>query len=214
MPFIAYYRVSTDKQGISGLGLDAQRAAILKHVNHPLALVAEFTEVESGKKHTNRPQLTFALAECKKRKAVLAIAKLDRLARDVHFISGLQKTGVDFVCCDNPNANKTMIQMLAVFSEYEREQISERTKLALAQAKKRGKILGNPRLSEARERALDKIKAMRPDKAIVRLIHSWKVERKTLRFMAGELNKLNIKAPRGGVWYATSVKNFLASNPN
>ena len=135
--FVAYYRVSTDRQGTSGLGLDAQRQAVARHIA-PSRPVIEFTEVESGKRHTNRPQLLVALAECKKRRAVLVIAKLDRLARNVAFISALMESGTEFVCCDNPHANKLMLHMLAAFAEHEREQISQRTTVALAEAKRRG----------------------------------------------------------------------------
>src|ERR1022692_323865 len=99
--FIAYYRVSTDRQGASGLGLEAQRAAVLRHINTG-PLVAEYTEVESGKKHTNRPQLLAALQECRRRKATLLIAKLDRLGRNVAFISALMESGAEFVCCAIP----------------------------------------------------------------------------------------------------------------
>jgi len=95
-----------------------------RHIGAGSELLAEFKEIESGKKHTNRPQLQAALQQCRKSKATLVIAKLDRLARNVHFITGLIESRVDFVCCDNPHANKAMLQMLAVFAEHEREQIS------------------------------------------------------------------------------------------
>ena len=136
--FIAYYRVSTDRQGRSGLGLDAQREAVLRHLaGHAGKLVAEFCEIESGNR-SDRPQLAAAIAAAKKAKATLIIAKLDRLARNVHFVSGLMESGVDFVAADNPHANKLMVHMLAAFAEHEREQISQRTKDALAAAKARG----------------------------------------------------------------------------
>lgn len=212
MPYVAYYRVSTDKQGASGLGLDAQRAAVMKHVGNSFALVSEFTEIESGKRHANRPQLVAALADCRKRKATLVIAKLDRLGRNVAFIATLMEGGVDFICCDNPHANRLMLHMLAAFAEHEREQISQRTKAALAQAKQRGKVLGNPRIAEARKLALAKITSQRPAPEVMRLMSGWKEQGRTLRYMAAELNKLNIRAPRGGQWYATSVRNALNSN--
>jgi DNA invertase Pin-like site-specific DNA recombinase len=148
--FIAYYRVSTDRQGASGLGLEAQRAAVLRHIG-PGQLATEYTEVESGKKHTNRPQLLTALQECRRKKATLVIAKLDRLRRNVAFISALMDSGADFVCCDNPHANRLMLHMPAAFAEHEREQISHRTKAALAAAKARGVKLGNPRAIDALE---------------------------------------------------------------
>src|SRR4051794_1999837 len=148
MTYIAYYRVSTDRQGASGLGLEAQRATVLRHLATD-QLAAEYTEVESGKKHTNRPQLLAALQECRKRRATLVIAKLDRLGRNVAFISALMESGAEFVCCDNPHANRLMLHMLAAFAEHEREQISQRTKAALAAAKARGVKLGNPRPLDA-----------------------------------------------------------------
>src|SRR5262249_29400720 len=140
--FIAYFRVSTDRQGRSGLGLDAQREAVLRHVGSNRGeLIDEFCEIESGKRN-DRPQLSAAIAATKKAKATLIIAKLDRLARNVHFVSGLMESGVDFVAADNPHANKLMVHMLAAFAEHEREQISQRTKDALAAAKARGIRLG------------------------------------------------------------------------
>ncbi len=141
--FIAYYRVSTDRQGWSGLGLEAQRATVAAHLGHGQALKAEFTEIETGKRN-DRPELIKALAECKKQRARLIIAKLDRLARNLHFISGLMESGIEFVACDVPGANRLMLQILAVFAEHEREMISKRTKEALAAAKARGCRLGNP----------------------------------------------------------------------
>src|ERR1700730_5914997 len=138
--FVAYYRVSTERQGRSGLGLDAQREAVVRHVTgHNGELIADFCE--SGKR-SDRPQLAAAIGAAKKAKATLIIAKLDRLARNVHFISGLMESGVDFVAADNPHANKLMVHLLAAFAEHEREQISQRTKDALAAAKVRGIRLG------------------------------------------------------------------------
>jgi DNA invertase Pin-like site-specific DNA recombinase len=110
--YIAYYRVSTPRQGESGLGLDAQREAVQRFAAAG-TVIAEFTEIESGKKHTNRPQLDAALAECKKKKATLVIAKLDRLARNVHFISGLMQSKANFVAVDMPNANNFTVHITA-----------------------------------------------------------------------------------------------------
>jgi DNA invertase Pin-like site-specific DNA recombinase len=132
--FVAYYRVSTQKQGVSGLGLDAQKAAVAAYLNGgDWSLVGEFEEVETGdgaNALAKRPQLRAALALCKKHKAILVIAKLDRLARNVHFVSGLLEAGIEFVACDMPQANKVMIQMFAVMSEWEREAIGARTSAA------------------------------------------------------------------------------------
>lgn len=136
--YIAYYRVSTTRQGQSGLGLEAQQQAVKQYLNGGnWQILAEFTEIESGKRN-DRPKLAEAIALCKRLQATLVIAKLDRLARNVHFISGLMESGVEFVAVDNPNANRLMLHMLAAFAEHEREQISRRTKDALAAAKARG----------------------------------------------------------------------------
>jgi DNA invertase Pin-like site-specific DNA recombinase len=144
--FIAYYRVSTAQQGSSGLGLDAQRQAVARHVGGAGGkLVGEFEEIESGKKN-DRPQIAAALAACRVQRATLIIAKLDRLARNVAFISSLMESGVDFVAADMPMANRLTIHILAAVAEHEREMISARTKAALAAAKSRGVRLGNPRL--------------------------------------------------------------------
>src|SRR5215218_1388890 len=117
-PYIAYYRVSTDRQGRSGLGLDAQRAAVAGYLAGRGALLAEYTEVESGKKN-DRPQLAAALGECRRHRARLVIAKLDRLARNVYFISGLMESGVDFVAVDMPEANRLTLHILAAVAEHE-----------------------------------------------------------------------------------------------
>jgi len=144
--FVAYYRVSTDKQGRSGLGLDAQREAVARHVASVTGvIVGAFEEVESGKRN-DRPQLRLALGACRVKRAVLVIAKLDRLTRNVAFLANLMESGVEFVACDNPHATKFTIHILAAVAEHEREMISARTKAAMAAAKARGTKLGNPRL--------------------------------------------------------------------
>src|SRR5215471_5776281 len=150
--FVAYFRVSTDRQGKSGLGLEAQRKAVLDYLNGgSWELVQEFVEVESGK-HSERPQLEAALAACKKHRARLVIAKLDRLSRNLAFIATLMESGVEFTAVDNPHANKLTIHILAAVAQHEREMISERTKAALAAAKARGQRLGNPQLDKAAKR--------------------------------------------------------------
>lgn len=139
---IAYYRVSTRRQGKSGLGLDGQRAAVVEHARqHTTKVLAEYTEVESGRRN-DRPELAKALAHAKRCRATLVVAKLDRLARNVAFTSALLESGVDFVCCDNPHANRLTIHILAAVAEDEARRISERTCAALAAAKCRGRQLG------------------------------------------------------------------------
>ena len=206
--FIAYYRVSTDRQGASGLGLDAQRQAVGQHVGAG-QLIAEYTEIESGRRHTNRPQLLAALAECRKRRAVLLIARLDRLARNVAFIANLMEGGADFIACDMPTANRLTIHILAAVAEHEREMISKRTKVALAEAKRRGTRLGNPQIAEARERAQQVHHHRRPAAEVIRLMQGWRHQDWTLRRIAAELNHLSIRPPRGRQWYASSVRNQL-----
>jgi len=140
--YVAYLRVSTQRQGVSGLGLEAQRAAVEQFVRSASGkLLAEFVEVESGARRS-RPILERSIAHCRKEGATLLIAKLDRLARNVAFVSSLMEGRVDFVAADAPYANKLMIHILAAFAEHEREQISERTRVALAAAKHRGVLLG------------------------------------------------------------------------
>ncbi len=206
--YIAYYRVSTDRQGASGLGLEAQRHTVASFIGLG-KLIAEYTEIESGKRHDNRPQLLAAIEQCRKSKAVLVIAKLDRLARDVHFISGLQKGKVDFVCCDNPHANKTMLQMMAVFAEHEREMISQRTKEALAAAKRRGVKLGNPRLAEATKRAAEVNRSEPPAPEIFAFMRQLQERGESLRAIARQLNRLNLRTARGSQWHAKTVRAVL-----
>ena len=144
MHIIAYLRVSTSKQGASGLGLEAQRAAVQAYANtggH--RLLQEYVEVESGAK-SSRPELQAALTACRLHRATLVIAKLDRLARNLLFIANLMETDIEFVACDMPAANRLTLHLLAAIAEHERRMISERTKAALQAAKARGIRLGNP----------------------------------------------------------------------
>lgn len=212
MKFVAYYRVSTDRQGMSGLGLDAQRAAVAKHIGQA-ELVAEFTEVESGRKN-DREQLAHALSLAKRTKATLVIAKLDRLARNVHFISGLLESGVPFVCADMPEADRTFLQMMAVFAELEARKISERTKAALAQIKAQGRKLGCPTPELGSAAGIAKLQAKADRYAervgpVVREIMA-KTGAKTLRDIADVLQARGIETPRGGcVWHPSQVANLL-----
>ena len=144
--WVSYLRVSTDRQGTSGLGLEAQRAAVNAFLNGgSWTLAAEYVEVESGKRQSNRPQLAAALASCKRLKAKLVVAKLDRLSRNVAFISKLMESGVEFVAADMPFANKLTLHIMSAFAEHEREAISECTRAALQAAKARGVKLGGPK---------------------------------------------------------------------
>jgi len=204
--FVAYYRVSTERQG---LGLDVQREAVARHLGNDRP-AAEYTETESGKRHRNRPQLLAALADCRKRKATLVIAKLDRLGRNVAFVSALMESGVSFVCCDYPNANRLMLHMLAVFAEHEGRLISQRTKEALAEAKRRGVKLGNPRPLEALRLANAVHRARRPAPEVVNLMQTYRQQGKGYRAIALELNRLNIRTGRGCNWYNATVKRALA----
>lgn len=141
---VSYYRVSTQRQGVSGLGLESQKQTVHSFVSqHKSEIVAEFTEIESGKKN-NRAQLMAALQMCKETGATLVIAKLDRLSRDLSFVTNLQKSGIEFIACDVPSANKFTVQIMAAFAQHEREMISDRVRSSLAVAKERGKVIGNP----------------------------------------------------------------------
>jgi len=210
--FVAYYRVSTDQQGASGLGLQAQRAAVETYLDGgPWRLVAEHTEVESGKR-ADRPELAKALLACRKHKAKLIIAKLDRLSRNLAFIATLMDSGVEFVAVDNPHANKLTIHILAAVAQHEREAISERTKAALAAAKARGKKLGGPRLAEARKRSLAaRSTAADAFAANVRIIEQIRASGvSSLRGVARALTARGVRTARGGSeWTAVQVSNIL-----
>jgi DNA invertase Pin-like site-specific DNA recombinase len=205
-------RVSTDRQGKSGLGLAAQREAVMSYLDGGRwALVDEFTEVESGKRN-DRPELVKALAACKKQKAKLVIAKLDRLSRNLAFIATLMDSGVEFVAVDNPHANKLTIHILAAVAQHEREIISARTSAALKAAKARGKRLGNPKLSEARRHAT----AARTESAdryslnvvpVIREIQDSGI--KSLRGIARALAARGIPTARGGAWTPVQVSDIL-----
>jgi DNA invertase Pin-like site-specific DNA recombinase len=209
--FVAYMRVSTDKQGITGLGMDAQRESVLRYVSTRGRLLAEFIEVESGRKD-NRPQLRAALEECRKRRAVLLIARLDRLARNVAFIANLMNSDVEFVAVDMPQANRLTIHILAAVAEHEREMISQRTKAALAAAKARGIKLGNPRYQEALARARAALGYKPPPPEVVSLISEWRGQGDALRRIAARLNDLNVRTPQACRWYASTVRTVLLKN--
>jgi DNA invertase Pin-like site-specific DNA recombinase len=233
--FVAYYRVSTDKQGRSGLGLDAQREAVHRHLNGgDWSLVAEVVEVESGKRN-DRPKLAEALRLCRIHKATLIIAKLDRLARNVHFTSGLMESGVDFVAVDFPQANRLTVHILAAVAEHEAMMISQRTKAALAskrayyarlteeervELRARGKAtqLGGDRgnLPALARKAAQISVARRVEAARNRVVDLAPIIAEirstgatSLRKISAELNARNIKTPRGCQWSAAQVKRTL-----
>jgi DNA invertase Pin-like site-specific DNA recombinase len=217
--FVAYYRVSTAKQGASGLGLEAQQETVRSYLNGGRwNMVAEVTEIESGKRN-DRPALADALSLCRFHAATLIIAKLDRLARNLNFISNLMESGVEFMAVDFPQANRLTIHILAAVAEHEAAMISARTKAALAAAKARGTRLGNPTsqiASRASEGAYASV-AVRSAKAAKRSADLLPILReiqsagpKSLRRIAADLNHRGIPAARGGEWSAVQVKRILS----
>ncbi len=214
--FISYLRVSTDKQGRSGLGLEAQRETCRQHVGASGKLWCEFLEVESGKQN-DRPQLAAAIAEARAYGATLLIAKLDRLSRDAHFLIGLERAGVEFVACDLPNANRLTVGIMALVAEQEREAISQRTKAALQAAKARGVKLGNPNGAahlkgrgnkEAAEGA--RAKADKFAGTVAPVFAALKAQGiKSAGAMAKELNTRGVPTARGGAWTARAVINTM-----
>jgi DNA invertase Pin-like site-specific DNA recombinase len=212
---VGYVRVSTDRQGQSGLGLAAQRQAIEEHARRIGAEIAViYEEIETGTKVSNRPQLAAALAHAKRAKATLVIAKLDRLARNVAFISSVMDAGVDFVACDNPHATRLTLHILAAVAEHEARVISERTKAALAAAKARGQILGSPVAREtahaARQAHSSKARAQAQNvAAIIRDIERAGVTK--LSHIAKALEARGVKTPRGSTsWQAAQVSRVMA----
>lgn len=219
--FVAYYRVSTERQGRSGLGLDAQRQAVHSFIQGDL--VGEFVEVESGKVK-DRPELMKALHLAKQTRSTLVIAKLDRLARNVAFIANLMDAGVEFVAVDMPTANRLTIHILAAVAEHEREMISARTKAALAAAKARGVRLGNPNGARALKPTLkeaqaagaetNKVKADEFAKGLVPVIAELKANGiDGVRPITRALNERGIKTQGGGIWHPTAVARLLDRMP-
>jgi DNA invertase Pin-like site-specific DNA recombinase len=219
--WVAYYRVSTAKQGITGLGMDAQRAAVAGLVaSKGGKIVAEFSEQESGR-IAARPELLKALAACKNRKAVLVIAKLDRLARNAHFLLGLRDAGVEFVAADMPDANRLTVGILALVAEDETRAISERTKAALAAAKARGTKLGSDREGAVRldkaKAAMGNAKSAEARGAIAKeraanlgtVLMELRQRHSSLAQIAKALNEDGYSAPRGGEWKPVQVSRVL-----
>ena len=220
--YVAYYRVSTRKQGASGLGLEGQKKAVREHLNGgDWELIEEFTEVESGK-NNERTELHKALRLCRLTGATLLIAKLDRLSRSVAFLANLRDSGVSFVSCDMPEANSLTIHIMAAVAQDERERISQRTKAALQAAKARGTKLGNPRLSECRNNDTSAARKARQREAQERamdvLAHIELIKEEhqgdpplSLRRIASELNRRKVEPPSGKAttWHANTVRRVL-----
>jgi len=212
--FVSYLRVSTDRQGRSGLGLEAQREAVTTYLNGGRwDLVAEFVEHETGKGSNalaKRPQLRAALALAKKQRATLVIAKLDRLSRNMAFTATLMDAGVDFVAVDNPHASRLTLHILAAVAEHEREMIAERTKAALAASKARGTVLGAHGKVLAEVRKAEALDRLAP---IADRLQALKAEGVTMRAIADRLNAEGVTSPAGGLWQAGNVHRALARLP-
>tara|TARA_B110001454_G_scaffold206598_1_gene217153 strand:+ start:2985 stop:3668 length:684 start_codon:yes stop_codon:yes gene_type:complete len=217
---VAYYRVSTDEQGRSGLGLEAQRESVQSLCNaRGWSIVETFTEVESGKRN-DRPKLSAALHHAEVTNSVLVVAKLDRLSRNVAFLAALQESKTRFIAADMPEANELTVHIMAAVAQAERKAISKRTKEALAVAKARGQRLGNPNGAAALRRA-----GKGNDAAIAAAVadadaHAARLAPvisklrqdgcASLGALSAALNRGGFATPRGGMWYPASVRNLLA----
>lgn len=209
--FVSYLRVSTARQGSSGLGLEAQREAVSQYLNGGhWELLEEFVEVETGKGSNaldRRPQLKAALEYARKHKATLLIAKLDRLARNVAFISQLMEVkGVEFVAVDQPMANRLTIHILAAVAEHEARATSQRTKDALAAAKARGTILGANGRALAEKHKADALERILP---LADTLRSLRAQGFTVRAMVAELNAQGVTSPGGGSWHPANLHRAL-----
>lgn len=216
--FVAYLRVSTQKQGKSGLGLEAQREVVKQFVAGCCGkiIAPEFVEVESGKKN-DRPKLQDALKRCRVTGATLVVAKLDRLSRNVAFLMTLRDSGVEFVAADLPLANTMTVGVMAVVAQHEREVISARTKAALAACKRRGTLLGGlragaPDISRFHKRGTQAVCKIAQEAAEERrdVIESLASEGLSMNAMAARLNESSVQTSRGGKWTATAVKRVMA----
>ena len=227
--YVAYYRVSTQTQNI---GLEAQKTMVKNYLKDKVP-IHSFTEKESGKCDKNRPQLQKALELCKQKKAVLIVATLSRLSRDLHFITSLSKSKIDFKCCDMPDATPLTINLMGAIAQYERETISNRTKRALAELKKGGVALGanNPKVKEGLDRYRDKIKKKRvkkikaqalrlkpksnkskvskvylEDQKVIPVIKSLRKRNLTWQAIVDDLNENKTATRIKGKWHRTSIK--------
>ena len=213
--YIAYYRVSTQQQGRSGLGLEAQQAAVTAYIRDS-RLLSQHTDIESGKSST-RKGINAAIQECKQTGAILVIAKLDRLSRNVEFIAALMNSGVKFVCCDMPDATPLTIHIFAAIAQQERQAISDRTKAALQAKKERGHTLGNAgNFSQAgrqagankrKQQALDNA-TLTPARAIAGLLRS---QGATIQAIADKLNEMGLTTPTGKAFRLEQARRLLVS---
>ena len=214
MKFVSYYRVSTKQQGLDGYGIQAQKDAVERYLKTlDFELTGSFEEVESGGKN-DREQLQRAIKLAKSQKAILVIAKLDRLSRNAAFLLQLQDAGIDFICCDMPHADKFSVGILALLAQKERELISQRTKAGLAVAKSRGVVLGNPNAKSALTVARKAIQSRKKAFLAVALKAIGEIKGtgvKTLAEIADCLNKRGEKTSRGGKWTATAVRRVLVA---
>lgn len=207
--FVAYYRVSTDKQGRSGLGLDAQTATVETYARRSGGeIIATFREIESGKRN-DRPELLKALALCRQKKAILVIAKLDRLSRNLAFIANLMESRAEFVACDMPEANKLTLHIMAAMAQHEREATSKRTKEALAAAKARGQILGSPNPGSEQGTQAWVEQAHQFRSGVYPLARQLRDRGLTLRQIAQELNERHIQTCNNRAWYPATVNRLL-----
>jgi DNA invertase Pin-like site-specific DNA recombinase len=213
---VAYYRVSTDEQGEIGLGMKAQQRLVAAYSESSgCEIVKNYTEVESGKLSAlGRPELAKALAYCKRTKGTtLVIAKLDRLARNLNFISGLMESKVPFIAADSPNDDRFILHIKAAVYEEEGRRISLRTKEALAELKANGVTLGTPAnltpSAQAKGARANRDKAMMATAVIAPRLRDLRRQGKTLAAIADELNTYGCTTPRGAAWTPTSVKRVL-----
>lgn len=216
MKYIAYYRVSTDKQGESGLGLEAQRSDVRRFI-HPDNIDREFTEIESGKKAL-RPVLMEAIDLCRKNGATLLIAKLDRLARNVSFVSTLMNSGIKFIAVDMPTATELTIHIYAAIAEDEAKRISERTKKALIAKKEQGIKLGSPQnlTEKSRRLAIESIKkkAQNNENNIraAAMIKALRMQNLSLQSIAEKLNDTGFKTSTGKDFNPIQVSRLIKFN--
>jgi len=217
--FISYLRVSTTRQGTSGLGLEAQRTSVAGYLSGISGqLITEFVEIESGK-NNDRPELHRALAACRIHGATLIVARLDRLARNAHFLLGLKEGGVEFICVDMPSANTLTIGIMAMVAQEEARLISVRTKAALQAAKARGVQLGSPTPLTAHARCqgmkrsaeVRKSHAIRWQSDILPIVKSIYESHTSYRLTARVLNTQRVPARRGGQWTPNQVRRVMQS---